>query len=250
MGSPYPVLYNGLGVSQGIYDIVTSPVVAIGTRAALADGRVFYYARSTSATALGAGLLCMAEIADADMDDMVTGTTVVGDTVILMTSAGSKTYAANELAEGYFCYAAGTTGGGIAYKIKSHNATGATAEYTINLYDGLAIAGSSDAKATVGKNPWMDPVIATQASQPGIPTGVPQMTVPAGDSTTQYYWSQTWGAAGVVAGSATVCGTELMNDTGTDGETLVLTEAMPKIGIAHSLGVQHSTAIAFLTIAP
>jgi len=250
MSSPYPVLYNGLGVSQGIYDVVTSPIVSVGTRASLPDGRVFYYARHSGAGALAAGYLMSAELASVDMDDMVCGTSVVGDTAILMTPVGTKTYEANELAEGYFCYATGTTGDGVGYKIKSHAATVATTEFTINLYDGLAIAGSADAKATVAKNPWMDPVIGPTSAE-GMLTGVPQITVPIGDTTAQYYWSQTWGMAGVVAGDATTIGEAVMLDTTDAGETLVIaTAAGPQAGVQHTLGVNASTTLTFLTIAP
>lgn len=248
MSSPYPVLYNGLGVRQGIYDTVTSPIEAVGTRAFLSDGRVFYYARHSGAGALAAGYMMSAEVAKTDMDDMVCGTSVVGDTAILMTSAGSATWNENELAEGFFCYATGTTGDGVGYKIKSNPATVGTSEFTVNLYDGLVIAGSSDAKATVAKNPWMDPVIAPTSSQ-GVPTGVPQITVPIGDTNARYYWSQTWGMAGVVAGDTDAVGDALMNDTTTAGETLIQTAGIPQIGIAHTVGVNASTMLVFLTVA-
>ena len=250
MGSPYPVLYNGLGVSQGIYDVSTTAILPVGTRASLTDGRVFYYSRSTSATPLAAGYLTSAEVASVDMDDLVTGTTVVGDTSISMTPVGTKTWALNELAEGYFCYATGTTGDGISYKIKSNPVTVATTEFTIELYDGLAIAGSADAKATVAKNPWMDPVVCPSSAE-GMLTGVPQITVPDGSSNAQYYWNQTWGMAGVVAGDSTTIGEAVMADTTTAGETLVIaTAAGPQAGVQHTLGVNASTTLTFLTIAP
>jgi hypothetical protein len=190
-----------------------------------------------------------AEVSSVDMDDMVTGTTTVGATAISVTPVGSATYDENELAEGYFCYATGTTGDGVAYKIKSNLGTTATTEFVVNLYDGLVIAGHADAKATVAKNPWMDPVVAPTSAE-GVLTGVPQMTVPAGDSTTQYYWNQTWGMAGVVAGDGTTIGEAVMIDTGTAGETLVKTAGTPQVGIQHTLGVNAETSLTFLTVAP
>ena len=43
MGAPYPILYNGLATSQGIWDTATTAVVPVGTRAALADGLEIIY---------------------------------------------------------------------------------------------------------------------------------------------------------------------------------------------------------------
>jgi hypothetical protein len=184
------------------------------------------------------------------MDDMVTGTHAVGSTAIDVTPVGTKTWAAKELAEGYLHdQQSAASGAGITYKIKSHLATVATTEFTVNLYDGLHVAFAAAAKATVAKNPWMDTVIMG-ANGTDLCVGVAPFAVPAGSSTAQYYWCQTWGIASVAADSASAVGDALMRATGTAGQTLIAVAGDQVIGVAYTLGVDGAWAQCFLQIAP
>jgi hypothetical protein len=248
VSSPYPVLYNGLGTSQGIYETTTSAVVAVGTRAALSDGRVYYYARSNSATTILAGVLLSAEVASVDMDDMGTAAASVGATSAVVTPVGSKTYVENELAEGYWCMNSGTTGMGIAQKIKSHLVTTATTAFTVNFYDALPVALTGTETSHVVKNVWMDPVAAPTANQ-GVSAGVSQVAVPAGDSNAVYYWAQTWGPACVLAGEGTAIGVSLMNDNA-EGRTVTQAAASVTVAEQYTLGVDGDFVMAFMRVAP
>lgn len=250
MSSPYPILTNGLATSQGIYDVETSEVVPVGTRAALGDGRVYYYARSSSSAILAAGAMNRMPAVSVDHDIIAITTQVVGDTTIGVTPVGTAVYTANSLAGGFITIHTGTTGAGIAYKIKSNPLTVAATEYTVTLYDPIAVAIHADCTATVTQNPWMDVLIsATGVAQTFA--GVSNIAVPAGDTTAQYFWCQTWGVCavkhdlatatgGVVSGGATVAGE--VQVSATDG--------------SQALGVNLFTAAAsafnptFLTIAP
>ena len=249
MTSPYPRLTNGHGTNQGIWDVATSPETQVGNRATLDDGRVFYYARSSGA-ALVAGNLIQSEAASVDLDDQVTDTHVVGDTVIGLTSVGTKTADANDFAEGYMHeQSAVAAGAGLTYKIRSSSAITAAAAYTVTLYDGLAVALSAAAKGTIAKNPWMD-VVIMGANGTDLCVGVAPVAVGSGATTKQYFWAQTWGVASVTADSASNVGDALMRATATAGESLIAVAGDQVIGVAYTLGVDGAWAQCFLQIAP
>jgi hypothetical protein len=251
VGSPYPILNNGLGLSQGIMDVSTTAIVNVGTRATLPDGRSFYYARQSSATALVAGNILQAQIAgQSEMDNIVTGTGVVGDLAIDLTPTTGKTYTANELAEGYLCVDTATTGAGTTYKIRSHPAVVDATLFSCTLYDALQVAVSSDATTTVIKNPWMDAIIGA-ATIAYMPVGVSNVAVPAGDTTARYYWCQTWGIAAVTAGESTASGGLLMTDnSGTAGRTQLQTAGAAIVGVNMFTASDGTFCPVFLKIAP
>lgn len=249
MAGPYPVLPNGLGSPQGIWDVSTNQIHKIGTRGFMPDGRVYYYARQSSSNAIVAGNVLSAEAISADWDDEATDTHVVGDTYINVTPSGTKTYAENELAEGYIFVNSGTTGAGLTYRIKSNAATSAATEVSLYIYDPVAVAFNADTTATVGKNPWMDPIIMPTTGG-GLAVGVSNIAVPAGNTTKQYFWCQTWGPAAVTAGAANAIGDALMPDTTTAGETLIATAGNQIVGIALFTGENAHHGPTFLMIAP
>jgi len=214
----------------------------------LSDGRVFHYARNNSATNITIGKVLTAEVASTDMDDMVTTAAGIGATAITVTSAGSTTWLANELAEGFWCMNSGTTGNGIAYKIKSNLATDATSAYVVNLYDPLMIALTGTVRSHVVKNIWMDPVAAPTSAW-GVAAGVNPVAVPAGDSNAVYYWAQTWGACSVLAGEGTGVGVGLMNDNA-EGRTVTAGAAVVVVAQQYSLGVDGDHVMAYLRVAP
>ncbi len=249
MAGPVPVLHNGMGARQGIYGASDTRHHQIGTRASLSDGRVFYYSRSSGA-ALVAGELIQSEAASADLDDQVTDTHAIGDTVIGLTSVNTYTADANDFAGGYFHQQlAAATGGGIAYRIASSSAITAAAAYTVTLKDPLVVALGGTAKGTIAKSPWMDTVIMG-ANGTDLCVGVPQTATLSGATTKRYFWAQTWGVACVSADSASNVGDALMRATGTAGETLIAVAGDQVIGVAYTLGVDGAFAQCFLQIAP
>ena len=249
MAGPRPMLTNGVGQSQGIWDVRTSPEVAVGTRGSLPDGRVFYYARN-SGVALVAGNLVQSEAPATQMDDLVTDTHAAGSTSVNVTPITGVTYDANDFAEGYLHEQSATAAGaGPLYKIKSHAAVSDATEFTVNLYDPLLVAFSAAAKSTLSKNPWQDTVIMG-ANGTDLCVGVVNNVVPAGSTTKQYYWAQTWGVTCVAADSASAVGDALMRATGTAGQTLIAVAGDQVIGVAYTLGVDGAWCQAFLQIAP
>ena len=249
MGAPYPILQNGLATTQGIWDIVTTPVVDVGTRAHLNDGRVYYYARNSGSAIIIAGHLTQSELVSADMDDLATNTAAVGDSTVAVTPVGTATFAANDLAGGYLTTNSGTTGAGISYKILSHPVTVQTTAFTVTLVDQIAVVFNADMTATVQKNPWMDTVIAATGAA-YFATGVPNFAVPAGNTTAQYYWCQTWGFCAVAHDDTSAAGDCLMSGSTTAGEVQVATAQFQKVGVNFFLAVAGDFNPTFLTIAP
>ncbi len=249
MGSPYPRVANGHGSVQGIWDVVTDAEHPVGSRATLDDGRVFYYARN-SGSALVAGNLVQSEAADTNMDDLVTGTHPAGSLTVDVTPITGSTFDANDFAEGFLHeQSAVAAGAGPCYKIKKHAAVTDATEFTVHLYDPLLIAFSSAAKSTLSKNPWMDTVIMG-ANGTDMCVGVANNVVPAGSSTKQFYWAQTWGVASCAADSASDVGDALMRATGTAGQTLIAVAGDQVIGVGYTLGVDGAWTQVFLQIAP
>lgn len=250
MTGPRPVLYNGQGQPQGIWETRTDPVVRVGTRASLDDGRVFYYARN-SGIAIVAGQLLMSEIVSGDMDNLAVTATGVGEKVVNVTPAGTKTFAQNDL-EGGYLVVNDVDGEGITYKIAGNPATSAATAFDVTLIDGIAVALTANSQVTVLKNPWMDVVIAA-AAKAHMPAGVSQVAVGAGSTTPQYFWCQTWGVSAGWDDAATAIGSPLQSGT-TAGQFEIAAEGAGALG--WTVGVQLFTGVAteyypkFLTVAP
>jgi len=172
--------------------------VKVGTRGSLEDGRVFYYARSSGAS-IAAGSLLQSELVDEQNEDRAVNTAQIGDRSITV-SFGTTTADANDYAGGYVCVI-DADGEGVTYQIDQHPAVTSGGSIAITLVDPIYLAFEDATTVTIVKNPWMDVVIASGTSALVPPAGVPSVTVPAGTTTAQYFWSQTWGVASVKQGS-------------------------------------------------
>ncbi|TFG64699.1 MAG: hypothetical protein E4H28_04930 [Gemmatimonadales bacterium] len=248
MTSPYPMIGNGLGQPQGIWDVTTSAEHRVGTRGFLDDGRVFYYSRAVSATPIVAGNVLQRELTSVDWDNVAVNTALAGDTSLLITPDGTKTYTANELSEGYVIVDT-STGIGKIYKIKSHAAVTAATEFECFLYDAIHVGFASGTTVTVIKNSYMDPIVASNTVA-YLAVGVSNVAVPDGSSAAQYFWTQTWGMAAVTSGATSASGALLMVDTTTAGETLVATAGIQTIGVNIFTSANATACPVYLQIAP
>jgi len=194
---------------QGIWDTGSTQSHEVGTRAALSDGRVYYYARN-SGVAIVAGNLLMSEVLLAGFEDLVIGAETIGTTEISYTS-GSGTASANDFAGGYMVVI-DDTGEGITYKIASHAAIAATTASTLTLKDPICVATAAGTTVMLMKNPWADVVIAA-SGQTHFPCGVSNVAVAAGSTTKQFFWCQTWGVAAVWQDEASAIGSLLTSGT-------------------------------------
>lgn len=247
MSGPVPMVTGTHGCAQGIWDITTDPQLTVGTRGVLPDGRVFYYARQSSANAIVAGKLLVASV-KTGFDQLVIGVQYVGDTAISFTS-GSGTASANDFAEGYMA-TSDDTGEGITYKVRSHAAISATTASTLTIYDGIAVQTGAATTVTLVQNPWMDPVISV-ADQADMPVGISNVAVSAGNSTPYYYWCQTWGVCAALSDEAITEGGMVVTGESTVGAVQLddgAAEAIVGIAIVTTVDTEYQPV--FLKIAP
>jgi hypothetical protein len=237
-----------MGSDQGIWDVETTQKQTIGTRGSLEDGRVFYYSRFSSATALTPGTPVMAELVSVDFDDLATNTAALGDTTLNVTPVGTKTYGANQLAGGYVVVNSGT-GIGMTYRIESNPATVAATAFDLTLKDPIQVAFAAATTATVIPNPWMD-VVEAVAGQAHQVVGVAQVAVADSSSVTSYIWLQTWGVCGVEHDEASATGAMLVSGTSAGQVEAADLIAEQLIGVNLFTGVDGDVGPAFLTIAP
>ena len=171
----------------------------LGTRAVTPDGRVFYYAKNSSAAITPAGKICdgIAAVAAHDMD-VAAAATSAGATSF--TSGTSLTVTKDQYADGYVLFNDGP-GQGEVYRIKSNTAvSGATGlEITIDEPDGLRTALTTSSLFGLAYSPYTDvKIIDGDGTMTTGPLGVNPIPVTA----SYYFWLQTAGIASVLSGAA------------------------------------------------
>ena len=228
---------------QSIYAESSTQVHTIGTRLALGDGRVFYYAKWGGT--MVAGQLAAAAQQTAAHHNLVTALNPVGTrtyTVTLATTAAT----ADMYKDGTLIVIAGT-GIGQTYKIKSNPAqTSTTGTLALTLYDELVVATAvADSKTDLFPNMFNG--VTHSATQALKKIGVPLIAGTSG----YFGWLQTWGLCGVFAGDTAANGTLLMSGD-TAGETLTQDGYTKDLigavhGATHASGEYNAT---FLTLVP
>ena len=171
----------------------------LGTRAQTPDGRVFYYAKNSSAAITTAGQIVdgIAAVAAHDMD-VAAAAASAGATSF--TSGTSLTVTKNQYADGYVLFNDGPAQGEV-YRIKSNTAvSGATGlEITIDEPDGLRTALTTSSLFGLAYNPYTDvKIIDGDGTMTTGPLGVTTIPVTA----SYYCWIQSAGIASVLSGAA------------------------------------------------
>ncbi len=253
MSMIHPYLTNGRQSGQSIFEVATTvvgesdAVHPVGTRGALPDGRVFYYARNSGAGAITVGQALSAEVQTAQFTELAVGTPAIGDTTVSPT-LGSTAVTLNEYAEGYLCVI-DDTGEGYTYKIQSHAAASGTTAVALTIHDPIQVAFGAGATVQVVKNPWAD-VIQAPGGQVALPVGIAQCAVPAGNTVPQYFWCQTWGVSCALQDE--ICAVGKANTLGPTAGAVEIADAAgePLIGINLWTSADGEHAPVFLTIAP
>ena len=171
----------------------------LGTRAVTPDGRVFYYAKNSSAAITPAGKIVdgIAAVAAHDMD-LAAAAASAGATSF--TSGTSLTVTKDQYADGYVVFNDGPAQGEV-YRIKSNTAvSGATGlEITIDEPDGLRTALTTSSLFGLVYPPYKDvKIIDGDSTQTTGPLGVNPIPVTA----SYYFWLQTAGVSSVLSGAA------------------------------------------------
>lgn len=198
-----PIMPNGLGSPQSIYSASTVKRHEVGARGFLPDGRVFYYARNTSASILAAGELMVRPDIVPNHGNLATVTTalVVGSPKVGAITLGATLMTANQYADGYMAVVDGG-GQGHLYKVKSHSAVASAGTLSdLVLFDEIAVVSDAGTEVSLIPNAYDNPS-QSDVDQLDIPVGVPTFAIPAGDTTTQYGWLQTWGECPVLCDAA------------------------------------------------
>ena len=254
-----PILYNGIAPDHSIYEVKTSPQAAIGARGFLPDGRVFFYAKSTSASALTRGQLLVRPDLVANHQNMATDQTLVsvGQTRIAAgaITPGATAVTADQYKEGYLVV---TDGGaeGTVHKIRNNSAfTSGTADGTVDLYDSIQVAWDANTTVSFHANAYDTPQISN-TDQQDVLAGVPPTTIPIGSTTTQYGWIQTWGECAVLCdeavasiGQAVTIGSSVQGAIEED-DTATTVSQEPIVGYNIAALVDTEYQLVYLTIRP
>ena len=171
----------------------------LGTRAVTPDGRVFYYAKNSSAAITPAGKICdgIAAVAAHDMDCAAAAASAGATS---FTSGTSLTVTKDQYADGYVIFNDGPAQGEV-YRIKSNTAvSGATGlEITIDEPDGLRTALTTSSLFGLVYPPYKDvKIIDGDGTMTTGPLGVNPIPVTA----SYYFWLQTAGVSSVLSGAA------------------------------------------------
>jgi len=248
MGYETPILTAGGASNQTIREAVTSPRHDVGTRGQTSDGRVFYYTRTSDSNILAAGQLVMSErIIAAHANLTVPDAVAVGATSVAVT-LGSGESLVKDAYQGGYLVINDVDGEGRTYRISGNAATSSSTAATFDLSDEIETALTTSSQATVLKNPWAD-VVEAAAGHVHFACGVPQFAVPAGNSTAQYFWAQTWGISALEDDATTAEGAVLQSGS-TAGQVEVGDGAAQPIGVQLYPGVATEYYPKFLTIAP
>jgi hypothetical protein len=190
---PYPQLLGAGSINhdtQVAYTISNIPVGTIG----VLEGTAFVWCSHSGSEVLARGEPLMADTITPTTHNLTTTTNClgVGSTVITGITAGATAITANAFQNGYLMVVDGG-GQGSYYKIRDHTAfTAATADGSVTLWNPIEVASDASTEVSLIKNKYADPQkTAGGMRRPFI--GVPQAEVPAGNSSTQYFWAQRLG---------------------------------------------------------
>jgi hypothetical protein len=217
----------------------------LGTRGVTPDGRVFYYAKNSSAAITTAGMIVDGKALEGahDMNVPLIVAHVVGDRTISI-EVPTTDLSEDEYKDGYLVFNS-NPGEGQVYRIASHPAHDASDDNTviITIVDpgGIRTALTTATEAQLVYNPYTDvKVIDGDGTQTTGPLGVTTIPVTA----SYYCWIHTYGLGSVAVSGTTVMtlgdAIELSQVSGQDGTATLhdssgATDLMP---IGTAIGVQ------------
>jgi len=225
----------------------------LGTRMALADGRVYRYVKN-AAVEIASGRLVQAPATDAadDMDLAWSAGAAVGGTTV--TTGTSLTITKDQYKEGWL-YTNDAAGEGQIYPIKSNTAVAGAIGciFTIDDEDGFVIALTATSSFFGVLYNLYDSVIVQPTTITNAAVGVSPTTMTA----SYYGWVQTWGPTALLDYGATwAVGDQLAAAESTDAGAATLLDsssAQDNQSVGYSMYIKPATTdfgFAYLTIAP
>lgn len=249
-----PTLYGGQGSAQSIYVTDTTRNHIIGATGFTPDGRVFRYARYSTASAVVAGKLLSSAVLVANHEDLATATSSL---VIGNIKATSITIGGTALTQDQYQGLSVVDGGGegIFYAIEGHGAfDSAASTVEVNLRSQIAVNSDADTQVSFVKSPYADCIEAnTDTDTQDIFSGITQVALPSSTAAAPaYFWCQTFGTSVAWVDDTPVEGSVLTPSIVTDGnlmnDPLI---SIPKIG--EQMGVSGTAAevqTVYLTLRP
>jgi len=197
---------------QSIYEEVAAPRHDVGSRLALADGRVFRYCKFGGT--LAAGKLTIGATHTAHHHNMAVPAAVAIGSRSVTVTLGATAVTANMYKGGLLGVIAGT-GLGQTYRVGSHAAADASASFAVPIEQDLIVAlALADSKVDLIPNLFGS--VTQSADEEHVHVGVPLI---AGTST-YYGWLQTWGLCLCLSDDTAVEGTILQAaETAGEAET-------------------------------
>jgi hypothetical protein len=212
---------------------------SLGTKLILPDGRIYYYAKNSSAAITTGGLIVdgIAAVAAHDMDLAATATSAAAST---FTSGTSLTTTKDQYKDGYVYFNDGP-GQGEVYRVLSNTAVSGTTGLSITIDDdgGLATALTTASLFGLMYNPYTDvKLLDGDGTMTTGPLGVTTMPVTA----SYYCWLQTFGPASVLLGAQVDVvgdGVAVSQQSGEDGglERTDYSDESDLVNVGTSMGI-------------
>lgn len=224
-------------------DVSTAKPGTLGTYQETVDGRGFRLGLA-GAVDLAPGKVTVAETVDSDATNKSPELDVaVGATKLSFVAGGAVT--ANRYVDGYLNVNAGA-GLGIDYLVKGNTGVSGATSLQVRLAEPIKVAlTAASSKVSLTANPYSGVVISV-VDQLDLPTGVPNVTIPAAN----YGWIQTHGTCAVLADETLPLGSSVVIGSGTAGavEEQDTDETKMSIGAVLVAGVDTEYRDIFLTI--
>ena len=209
-----------VGSGSGGFDtqtVYTEAGLAVGTFGVL-EGRGFVWCKHTGSESLTRGEPLVTASINYTVQNLATSTNglAIGQTEITGITASATAIAANAFEGGLLVVVDGG-GEGTAYRIRDHTAfTASSADGRVILEDPIVIASDANTEVTFLQSKYADPQQSNAFGGDSF-VGVPNVMVPAGDSTAQYFWAQRVGYCPVFVEGTPRRGISVMVSGDTDG---------------------------------
>jgi hypothetical protein len=221
-----PDLFSGGSSTYDTNEVYTTSGLQPGTVGILA-GRSFVWCSHSGSDALVRGEpLVAAELNYTTQNlDITTGGLCVGCNSIVDITAGGSAIAERAFDDGLMSVTDGG-GEGNMYEIEETRAfTASTADGIVKLRESVVVASDADTQVTLLQNKYVDP---QQSNSFGANSfiGVPNVAVPAGDTTKQFFWAQRVGYCSTFIEGTPRKGTDVIVSKDVDGRLTSVTECV------------------------
>lgn len=233
MSKPY--LVSGQGSPQSVFESSSIQRHPVGAKGVTEDGRVFFYARYTTAATVSRGKLLASAVYQSNHEDLATGASSL---LASDNRATAITIGATALDEDEYQYLAVVDGGGegTMYRIQGHAAfDSAASTVSVTLAESIGEGSDGDTQVSLIKSPYADCLTATSSTDTNdVYAGITMASIASStQAAPSFVWLQTWGPSVAwvdlpdVNISSPIPGAIVVPSRETDGNVM-MTEAQSK----------------------